>query len=169
MDRLTVVLISALSFFLVGSSVLRGDDERSEELAAALSSAKVSLEAGLEAASAAGKPISAKFEIEESKLQLSVYVSNDGAFSEVIVDHRTGKVSKVELITEGEDLEEATAQDQAMAGAKSGLAVVVARVLGTNKRFLVVSAVPAVEGGHPVVKVTLVKGENWKTLTEKLD
>ena len=65
-------------------------------LAAALKDATVSLEAGLRASEAEGKPISGKFEIEDGKLQLSVYTSKGGQFFEVIVDHKTGKITKVE-------------------------------------------------------------------------
>jgi len=65
-------------------------------LAAAVKDATVSLEAGLRASEAEGKPISGKFEIEDGKLQLSVYTAKDGQFFEVIVDHKTGKVTKVE-------------------------------------------------------------------------
>ncbi len=43
------------------------------ELAKAVSAAKVSLEKGLLASATEGKAISAKFEAEEGKLQLSVY------------------------------------------------------------------------------------------------
>ena len=65
-------------------------------LAAALKDATVSLEAGLQASEAEGKPISGKFEIEDGKLQLSVYTAKGGQFFEVIVDHKTGKITKVE-------------------------------------------------------------------------
>lgn len=42
-------------------------------------------------------------------------------FSEVIVDHKTGKVAKAEPITGGEDLTAAKAQSEAMAKAKRSL------------------------------------------------
>ncbi len=147
----------------------QGENEQSEQLAKAIRSAKISLQAGLEAASAAGKPISAKFEIDEGTFQLSVYVSKNGAFSEVIVNHRTGKVAKTEAITGGEDLEDAKAQEQAMTTATRSLAAALGEVLAANPGALAVSAVPAVEGGHPVAKVTLAHGENWKIVTVKLD
>ncbi len=53
-----------------------------------------------------GRPArdSAKFELDESKLQLSVYVMKGRTYSEVIVDHETGKVAATEAITGGEDL-----------------------------------------------------------------
>ena len=42
-------------------------------------------------------------------------------FSEVIVDHKTGKTAKTEAITSGEDLTAAKAQSSAMAKAKVSL------------------------------------------------
>src|SRR5262245_26148212 len=70
-------------------------------LAAALKEAKVTLVDGLKASEAKGTPISAKFEIEDGKLQLSVYTMKGDKFSEVVVDYKTGKIAKTEAITSG--------------------------------------------------------------------
>jgi hypothetical protein len=32
-----------------------------------------------------------------------------------------------------------------------------------------VSAMPSLDGGAPVAEVTLVKGDDWKVVTERLD
>src|SRR5438046_5251576 len=85
------------------------------DLAKALSAAKVSLQTGLSASATAGTPISAKYEVESGKLQLSVYTKEGAGFSEVVVDHTTGKVAKTEAITSGDDLMAAKAQRGAMA------------------------------------------------------
>src|SRR5262249_44057973 len=84
------------------------------ELAKALKDAKVSLQRGLTASAKEGKPISGKYEVEHGKLQLSVYTMKGNAFSEVIVDHKTGKVTKTEAISGGEDLTAAKAQSEAV-------------------------------------------------------
>src|SRR5919198_3348441 len=75
-----------------------GKDEAKEhdELSRAMREAKVPLERGVSTAAAKeGTPISAKYEVEDGKLQLSVYTMKGDKFSEVIVDHATGKVEKV--------------------------------------------------------------------------
>jgi hypothetical protein len=82
-------------------------------LAEALDSAKVSLQQGFTASEREGQPISGKFEIDGGKLQLSVYSAKEGKFFEVIIDHVTGNIAKVEPITEGEDLTHAKAQKAA--------------------------------------------------------
>jgi hypothetical protein len=102
------------------------------ELAEAPESVKVSLDDGLRASEARGTPISGKFEIEDEKLQLSIYTMKDGKFFEVIVDHKTSTVAKMEPITEGDDLAAAKGQAQAMAKAKSSLATLQARRLRTT-------------------------------------
>ena len=76
-----------------------GDKEHAE-LAKALQGVKMTLERGLTASAKEGKPISGKYELEDGKLQLSVYTMKDG---------------------------------------------------------------------HPVADVTLVKGTDWKAVSEKLD
>ncbi|MBI3770743.1 MAG: hypothetical protein HY271_19920 [Deltaproteobacteria bacterium] len=138
------------------------------ELAKAMTGAKVSLATALTASASEGKPISAKFEVEDGKLQLSVYTEKNGQFKEVIVDHQTGKVTKAEAITEGEDLAAAKSQSATLARAKRSLSAAVAKAVAKNPGYHAVSATPTLKGGA-VVKVTLVKGDTWKTVTQKLD
>ena len=64
------------------------DNDRTK-LAKAVAEAKVSLDQGLSASTQVGKPISAKFEIEDGELQLSVYTAKGNTFAEVVVDTET--------------------------------------------------------------------------------
>src|SRR5262252_2025682 len=126
---------------LVGSFVLllgfhqawaAEEGKEAAELAHALKGAKVSLKQGITASTPKGKPISAKFEVEDSKLQLSVYTAKGGDFSEVLVDPKTGHIAKVEKIDEGEDLMAAKTQGEAMANAKKPLATAVDTAVAKN-------------------------------------
>src|SRR5438552_13878778 len=120
-------------------------DAENAELAKALRDAKIPLQRGLTASMKEGKPISAKYEAEHGKLQLSVYTMKGDKFSEVIVDHKTGKVSKAEPITKGEDLTAAKEQAEAMAKAKRSLQVAAAEAVKENKGFRAVSVMPALK------------------------
>lgn len=162
-------LTVAAGFAATTSMAADTADKEHAELARALAAAKVSLGRGLAAAATTGKPISAKFEAEEGKLQLSVYTEKDGKFSEVVVDHATGKVAKSEAITEGEDLTHAKAQSEVMAKAKSSLATAVSKAVAGNAGFHAVSVFPSLKDGHPVADVSLHKGAEWKIVVEKLD
>ncbi len=144
-------------------------DQEHAELAKALKDAKIPLERGLTASAKEGKPISAKYEVEDGKLQLSVYTMKGNNFSEVIVDHKTGKIAKAEPITKGDDLSHAKEQSEAMAKAKRSLGAAASEAVKENKGYRVVSVMPAMKEGHPVADVTLVKGTEWKTVSEKLD
>src|SRR5207247_2547949 len=104
-----------------------------------------------------GKPISAKFEVEEGKLQLSVYTMKGDKFSEVIVDHQTGRIAKTEAITGGEDLAAAKQQSAAMAQAKSSLRAAAEAAVKVNSGFRAVSVTPALKRGKPMADVTLAK------------
>ena len=139
------------------------------ELSKALPGAKVSLQQGMTASMREGKPISAKFEMDEGKLQLSVYTAKSDAFSEVIVDHHTGRVIKAEAITSGENLTAAKTQSGAMSKATQSLEAIVAKLVKSNPGFKAVSAFPNLKDGHPVADVTLVKGKQWKAVSAKLD
>ena len=135
----------------------------------ALSGAKVSLGKGLAAAQREGKPVSGKFEVEDGKLQLSTYTAKAGKFEEVIVDYKTGKIAKTEEIKEGEDLTHATAQDKAMAAAKTSLRSAVSKAVKSNKGYRAVSAVPSLNDGKPIATIVLQNAKGTKTVTEKLD
>src|SRR3989454_7423954 len=169
----TIAIVVALAVVVAWTSgvppVWASDDKDHAELAKALKDAKILLQRGLTASAKEGTPISAKYEVEHGKLQLSVYTMKGDKFSEVIVDHTSGKVSKAEPITGGEDLTAAKAQSEAMAKAKRSLQVAAADAVKENKGFRAVSVMPALKDGHPVVDVTLVKGTEWKTVPEKLD
>ena len=135
----------------------------------ALGGVKVSLQQGLTASQKEGQPISAKFELEDGKLQLSVYTAKDGKYSEVIVDHATGKVAKSEPITEGDDLTHAKSQSAAMAKAKIQLKDAVDKATRAESGSRAVSVTPEAKGGHSVASIELLKGTKLQTVTQQLD
>jgi hypothetical protein len=166
---MVMAIVAALALMVPTGWAQTVDDKEHAELAKALKEAKISLQSGLVASTREGKPISAKYEMDEGKLQLSVYTMKGDTFSEVIVDHKTGKVAKAEPITQGDDLAHAKAQSEAMAKAKRSLDAAASEAVKENKGYRVVSVTPALKEGHPVADVTLVKGSDWKTVSEKLD
>jgi hypothetical protein len=158
-----------MATFLGLPSIAFAQDKSDAALARALGQAKLSLERGLAASSRQGVPISAKYELEDGALQLSVYTMKGDAFAEVIVDHQTGKIGKVVPIKDGEDFAAARSQKETMARAKRSLRAAAAEAVKTNAGFRAVSAMPELKDGHPVAKVVLVNGGEWKTVYEILD
>ncbi len=140
------------------------------ELAELMERAKVSLAQGLTASHTEGTPISGKFEVGDGKLQLSIYTMKGSRFSEVVIDHQSGTVAKVELITEGDDLTAAKTQSAAMASAKDSLEMAVNQAVKGNPGFAAVSVTPSVKDGRPVAEVTLTngEGEELKKVSEPL-
>jgi hypothetical protein len=91
-----VMVLAVMSVWLLGGQLVwaqQHSDKEHAELAKVLKDAKVSLAKGLTASEREGQPISGKFEVEHGKLQLSVYTMQGEPFSEVIVDHTTGRVA----------------------------------------------------------------------------
>jgi hypothetical protein len=170
--KMTTVALAFIAAWVLGVPAgwaqTPGDKEHAE-LAKVLKDAKVPLQRGLRASAKEGQPISAKYEVEDGKLQLSVYTMNADKFSEVIVDHTTGTVAKAEPITKADDLTAAKLQSEAMAKAKRSLEAAATEATKENRGFRAVSVMPALKEGHPVADVTLVKGDEWKTVSEKLD
>ena len=164
-------------FLGVGLVHAQNDDEAQERaeaakkapaLSEAMKEATVSLVGALKTSESQGRPISGKFEIEAGKLQLSIYTMKDGKFFEVIVDHKTGKIAKTEVITEKEDLEEAKEQAEAMAKTKRSLSDFVAQVEKANAGYKAVEVTPEIEGGAVRAEVELLKGSESKQVEEKL-
>ena len=176
-ERAALSLLILSVFLLLAAPIARAVDDDDDENEAkdqsavtkALPQAKVSLEQALAASEREGKPISAKFEVEDGKLQLSVYTMKGDKFSEVIVDHVSGKVLKTEAITDGEDLTAAKSQGGALAKAKKTLRAALDEALKANKGYRAVSVVPDIEGGHPMTDITLAKGEELKKVEQKLE
>jgi hypothetical protein len=139
------------------------------ELASALKDAKLILEDGLKTSEREGRPISAKFEVDDGKLQFSAYTLKGDGFTEVVADPKTGAITKSEKITDAGDLDAAAKQKDAMEKAKISLLAATEKAVNANAGFRAVSIFPAMEGGHPTAAVTLLQNETYKTVAEKLD
>jgi len=162
------------TILMLSAPVVRAMDDDKDEadqtaVVKVLSQAKVSLNQGLLASAHGGTPISAKFEVEDGKLELSVYTMKVDKFSEVGVDPISGKVVNVEAITEGEDLAAAKTQSDAMKKAKRSLGAALQEALKVNKGYQAVSVIPSLKDGHAVAEVVLARGQELKTVTEQLD
>lgn len=144
-NQVRVVLFLGATVLMGSSALFAEEHEDRQGLLKLLSTAKVTL------------------------FQLSVYTNKTGAFSEVVVDHTTGKVAKAEPITEGEDLAAAKLQAAAMAKAKSSLAAAVEKAEHELAGYRAIGVTPEVKQGHAVAVVTLLKGAQFKSVTESLE
>jgi hypothetical protein len=138
-------------------------------LAAAMKDATATLQGGLKASEPQGTPISAKFEIEDGKLQLSVYTMKGDGFMEVVADPKTGAIAKAEKITDADDLKASASQKAAMAKAKVSLLTATEAAVKANPGSRAVSIVPELKNGQATAEVTLLTGTAFKKVTEKLD
>ena len=163
------VLVAALGFLsaAVVPAWAEGGDEAA--LAAAMKNASATLQGGLKASEAQGTPISAKFEIEDGKLQLSIYTMRGNDFTEIVADPNTGAIAKAEKIADAGDLKEAAEQKAAMAKAKVPLLTATETAVNANAGSLAVSIVPELKNGQATAEVTLLQGTAFKKVSEKLD
>ena len=163
---LLVATIGLLAAAIVPAWAEGGDEVA---LAAAMKNATATLEGGLRNSEAQGTPISAKFEIEDGKLQLSIYTMKGNDFTEVVADPKTGAIAKAEKITDAGDLKEAAEQKAAMAKAKVPLLTATETAVKANAGSRAVSIVPELKNGQATAEVTLLQGTAFKKVTEKLD
>src|SRR5437879_13549082 len=169
--KVWLVPVLAAAAVCWGSTLAAQDkDEEGNPAAAAKAalSARVSLDRGLAASASHGRPISAKFEMDEGKLQLSVYTMKGGKFFEVSVDPNSGRIVKTEPIGEGEDYTAAQSQSATIPKAKATLRAAVATALRGNAGFRAVSVTPSLKDGRPVAEVALAKGKDVKTVSVPL-
>ena len=164
------LLVTSANLVLAGTSSVEGR----ESLTRAMQGAWLPLESGLAVSGGEGTPLSAKYEIDDGAFQLSVYTLKNGApqseaFMEVIVDYSAGMVLKAVPITDEGDLAAARTQKEAMDRAKRSLAEATAAVVNANAGYRAVSATPRLDNGQPVAEVTLVRGDDWKVVNERLD
>ena len=162
-------LIAAVGFWSAALAPAWAEADDPKALAAALKDATATLQGGLKASEPQGTPISAKFEIEDGKLQLSIYTMKGNDFMEVVADPQSGAIAKAEKITDAEDLKAATSQKAAMAKAKVPLLAAAETAVKANPGSRAVSIVPELKNGQATAEVTLLAGNTFKKVTEKLD
>ena len=168
-QNLVFTLTAAAALLFAGAPSWAEEEMNPAAMAKALQQASLPLEKATKVSEREGKPVSAKYEIENGALQLSIYTMKGSRFSELIIDHTSGAVANEEWITDADDMKAAQAQAAAMAKAKVTLDVVTANAVQGHPGYRAVSAVPALEDGRPVAVVTLMKGEEVKMTVEKLD
>jgi hypothetical protein len=155
--------VLAAALWVLPADAAMSDKEKAE-LAPVVAGAKVTLEQGMLTSKKNGKPVSAKFEIENGKPQLSVYTIKDGSkYFEVIVDQTSGEIAKAEPITGNDDLAAAKKQNDGMFRATRELREAVKEAKRDNPGYNAVSVWSDMKDNHSVATVTLVKDNDWKT------
>jgi hypothetical protein len=172
---LSLLLLAAIGFWGAVTAPAWAEGGGTAALAAAMNDTTANLPDGLKASEREGTSISAKFEIEDGKLQLSVYTMKGNDFIEVVADPKTGAITKVEKITDAEDLKAATSQKAAMAKAKAKVSLLAAleTAIKANTGYtippLAVSIFPELKDGQATAEVTLLAGYTFKKVTQALD
>jgi hypothetical protein len=174
MENLAMNVRIAISILLIGSFTLfgwihaRGEIDNPPLPADVLKGTSVTLEEGLRASEIAGKPISARFEVEDGQLQLSVYVVTDTGYAEAIIATDTGILMSAQKMTDPDDLEAARAQNQAVRGATIPLRIATEKVVMNRRGIRGVSVVPETRAGRPGAKVTLLNKGTFTTVWQPL-
>ena len=137
------LFLAAIGFWSAVGATARAEESDSAALAAAMKSTSATLQGGLKASEAQGTPISAKFEIEDGKLQLSIYTMKGSDFMEIVADPTTGAIAKAEKITDADDLKEAASQKAAMAKAKVLLLTATETAVNANTGSRAVASSPS--------------------------
>jgi DNA-binding beta-propeller fold protein YncE len=117
----------------------------------------MTLPRGLAASQVHGRPVSAKFEMPDGDLWLSVYIAAADGFVEMALDPKTGTVISAEPITDADDLTHANAQKAAMEKATVLLQAAAEKAVDKNPYSQAISVVPERRNGRPVAAVKLLR------------
>jgi len=164
-----LAMVGAAALLFTGVRTWAEDQTDAAALASVLPGATVSLERGLEASRREGTPISARYEIEDGVLQLSIYTMSSDQFTEVIVDPRSGDIKQARAITAGQKLKAAAAEGAAMSWSTMSLEAVVGNALRAIPGYRAIGVVAELETGHPIATTTLVRGQTVREVIETLD
>lgn len=164
-----LVLVAALALPSVTVVPASAQDEDVAAMAAALKEINFTLQDALKASEQQGQPISAQFEIDDGRLQISIYTSKGEDFVEVITDPKTGTVVRSQKITDDDELSDAADQKAAMAKATVSLIAAADAAVKENAGSRAVAIFPDLRDDHAIAEVTLLQGTTAKKVTEKLD
>jgi len=164
-----LMLVAAVALPSFGLMPASAQEEEIQAMAAALKDINFTLQDALKASEKEGQPISAQFEIDDGKLQVSIYTSKGDEFVEVIADPKTGTVVKSEKITDDNDLSDAADQKAAMAKATTSLIAAADAAVKDNAGFRAVAIFPDLRDDHPIAEITLLQGTATQKVTKKLD
>jgi hypothetical protein len=172
------VMAAAQPLFLVvfitagATPAAAGDrDEQPDPVAlwAALEDAGTALEAGLIAAEQRGRPVSARFDMEDGDLELVVDIATDDGLYQMAVDPNIAAVLWAERISSSDDLADATAQKAAIERAKLSLLSVVQQTLREHQVARAVDVTPELRDGHPVAVITLLANGKFAKVSRWLE
>jgi hypothetical protein len=173
--RSACFVVGALGLAGLGMTQARaiGPDQAKAEqvaLAAAQKDSKITLQDGINVSGGReGTPISAKFEMEGEHLQFSAYTTKESDFTEVAVDPGSGAIKSAEKITDPDDLANAKSQKAAMEKATVSLLAAAQRAAKENTGAQLISIMPELQAGQPVATVVLLRGNDFSTISEKLN
>ena len=168
------MLLGTICLMTFSSGYVLGADEQALQTALQkqMYRTKITLQQGMTAAEEQGQVISAKFELEDDKLdgkfQVSIFVTKGGKFNEVIVSFLNGKPGKPEALA-GEELAEGKSQSAAMAKAKITLKAAVDKAVSQAEGYRAIGITPSLKDGHAVATVVLLKDTEFKKVEVSLE
>jgi hypothetical protein len=161
--------VAVLAIWVLACIQTHAEEQDMAALAAGMKDVPATMEQGLASAAKSGRPISAKFEMDDGEVAFSIYVERSDGFRELLMNPRSGAAAGATIISEDGDLKDARAQSAAMGKAKATLLVAVQNAVAGNAGARVISVYPEVQNGQAVAVVTLLRDDSFTKVTEKLD
>jgi hypothetical protein len=161
--------VTVLAIWVLACIQTHAEEQDMAALAVGMKEVPATMEQGLASAAKSGRPISAKFEMDDSEVAFSIYVERSDGFRELLMNPRSGAAAGATIISEDGDLKDARTQSVAMAKARATLLVAVQNAVAGNAGSRVISVYPELQNGLAVAIVTLLRDDKFTKVTEKLD
>lgn len=165
------ILCLVILFSVSGSPVRADDDDyNAAKLTRYFNPGNMPLDRAIKASEHAGETISAKYDISNGLVRLSVTVLGGEGFSDMIFDPQSGSITATQPVTDPDDLNDAQVHAKAITKANVSLVQAVEEALKANSGYQAVRVVPVLAAGVvPVAMVTLIRGNEIKDVFERLD
>lgn len=165
--RSVIGLAAALNLVAVSLSS-RADEEFLATVIRELPQAAISLQQALKTSESEGHPISAEFDVEDGELRIGVHKPGR-AVDEVTIDPKSGSIKGAKPLSDAKEINDAQAQSAALGKSKLPLSAVLNAAVDANFDYRAVSIIPMLGDNEAVARITLLKGDDIKQVTEKLD
>jgi hypothetical protein len=162
------ISISLAAMLLCAASTIAATPSDPAALAAQLASAPITLQQALAAAETRGQPLSAKFDIHDGLLRLSVDIAKGSDLLQIVIGHTTGRIVSMDPMSAAEGVA-ASSKVAGMAKASKALKTAVDEAEQDAMGYRAVSVVPGLRMHHAVATVILVKGKKFKSVSERLE
>ena len=143
-------------------------EDEGNALAAHIDEARLGLTQGLKIARAKGRPLAARFTVEDDTLRLAVVIATARDTLQLVIDPVDGTLRKTDAVTDPVALKRMRAAATALTQSAVQLEEAIGAAEQANEDSRVVAMLPTLVKGKAVARATLLRGTELSTVETPL-